>query len=322
MITSFFAPKPKRAAAGGSSASTESEVTETANDSNKRQKVVSPPGKELSPEVEELLSNLQDPVDGTQTWRSALQRHTSSASFERLAKFVANERISQTIYPPACDTFSALNLTPLRDVKVVIVGQDPYHGPNQGHGLCFSVRKGVKVPPSLKNIYKELANDANVDFPVGGTLPTHGYLERWAKQGVLMLNAVLTVRKGVPNSHGKKGWETFTDEILRALDQECQRSNKGLVFLLWGKPASTKAQAMLNCGKRHTVIMTSHPSPLGATKTNAPFLGSKCFSRANDALKELGMEPIDWNVDGPLSKVDKSLSNAVTPVAEKGLLDV
>mmetsp|Transcript_31594 Transcript_31594/g.57198 ORF Transcript_31594/g.57198 Transcript_31594/m.57198 type:complete len:140 (+) Transcript_31594:666-1085(+) len=135
-------------------------------------------------------------------------------------------------------------------------------------------------------------------------MPNHGYLERWAKQGVLMLNAVLTVRKGSPNSHGKKGWENFTDEVIRVLANESAKSNKGLVFLLWGKPASSKAQAILGgtctSSKRHAVICTSHPSPLGATKTNTPFLGSKCFSRVNDALKEFGMEPIDWNVDGEI----------------------
>ena len=303
MITSFFAPKSKRAA-GRRSSSEESDASEVANnDSNKRRKVSCPtalPSKDLSTEVEELLSYLTDPVDSTQTWRHALIRHTSSSSFENLAKFVASERKNQTVYPPACDTFSALNLTPLKDVKVVIVGQDPYHGPNQGHGLSFSVRKGVQIPPSLKNIYKELANDPNVKFPVGGIMPNHGCLERWAKQGVLMLNAVLTVRKGAPNSHGKKGWESFTDEVIRVLDRESEKSNKGLVFLLWGKPASAKAQAILRGGKRHTVICTSHPSPLGATKTSSPFLDSKCFSRANDALQKLGMEPIDWNVDGDI----------------------
>ena len=207
-------------------------------------------------------------------------------------------RKSHTVYPPACDTFSALNLTPLKDVKIVIMGQDPYHGPLQAHGLSFSVRKGVQVPRSLMNIYKELSND-NVNFPATGRMPNHGYLERWAKQGVLMLNAVLTVRKGVPNSHGKKGWESFTDEVIRILVKESEASGKGLVFLLWGKPASAKAQAILHRGGRtkHKVICTSHPSPLGASKTKSPFLGSKCFSRANEALKELGMEPIDWNVD-------------------------
>jgi uracil-DNA glycosylase len=289
MITSFFAPKRALAVA--------SDSTDDGGDGKKRQKMT-------NPEVEELLSYLQDHQDDndSQTWYKALEKHTNSASFIRLAKFVATERKSQTVFPTPPDTFSALNLTPLKNVKVVIVGQDPYHGPNQGHGLSFSVRKGVKVPPSLKNIYKELSSDPNVDFPGNGSMPNHGYLERWAKQGVLMLNAVLTVRQGSPNSHGKKGWENFTDEVIRVLVNESAKSNKGLVFLLWGKPASSKAQAILGgtSSKRHAVICTSHPSPLGATKTNTPFLGSKCFSRANDALKEFGMEPIDWNVDGEI----------------------
>lgn len=215
-------------------------------------------------------------------------------------------RKSATVYPHPSDVFSALTLTPMDKVKVVIVGQDPYHGPNQGHGLCFSVRKGVAVPPSLKNIYKELKNDPDVDFPRnGGPMPTHGYLERWAKQGVLLLNAVLTVRRGEANSHKKRGWEAVTDEILRVLAKDRKNSGKGLVFLLWGKPASKKIESVLGQNKRsQTIIATSHPSPLGATKTNAPFLGSKCFSRANQALVEMGLEPIDWNVDETKQLVD------------------
>jgi len=260
-------------------------------------------------------------------------------------------RKSKTIYPPQCDIFSAFCLTPLDKVKVVIVGQDPYHAPNQGHGLCFSVRKGVRVPPSLRNIYKELANDPNVSFPgkkkknqraekeeeieekksdegktskqptslctskgvvnpyakksstkkktsttSSAPMPSHGFLERWSKQGVLLLNAVLTVRKGEPNSHAKKGWEQFTDKAIKVLDNYSRENDVGLVFLLWGRPASKKAECVFQ-NKRHTIICSSHPSPLGATKTNQPFMGSKCFSRANDALVKNGYEPIDWNVD-------------------------
>ena len=200
-------------------------------------------------------------------------------------------------------------MTPLSKLKVVIVGQDPYHGPNQGHGLCFSVRKGIMIPPSLRNIYKELLNDGRVSF--GSKMnnqtnndqgrprkpPTHGFLEHWATQGVLLLNTVLTVRRGQANSHAKKGWEQFTDYIIQILDHEYTKPDKkGLVFLLWGKPASKKAARILG-KKQHAVICTSHPSPLGASKTNSPFLGSKCFSKANDALIERGHEPIDWNVD-------------------------
>lgn len=207
-------------------------------------------------------------------------------------------RKSATVYPPPSDVFSALTLCPLEKVKVVIVGQDPYHGPNQGHGLCFSVRKGVQVPPSLRNIYKELQNDPEVDFPRNGRMPNHGYLELWARQGVLMLNAVLTVRRGEANSHKRKGWEDVTDEILRVLSRDCKTSGRGLVYLLWGKPASQKIESVLGGNhKNQTIISTSHPSPLGATKTSSPFIGSKCFSRANHALEKMGLEPIDWNVD-------------------------
>lgn len=202
------------------------------------------------------------------------------------------------MYPPAVDTFSALNLTPLDNVKVVIVGQDPYHGPNQAHGLCFSVRKGVYVPPSLKNIYKELLEDKKVSNFT--RMPTHGFLERWAKQGVLMINTVLTVRRGEANSHKKKGWEMVTDEIIRAVDRRAKETGKGVVFLLWGNPAAEKAKTALRGTSRHHIICTSHPSPLGARKTKSPFLGSKCFSRANEALKGFGYDEIDWCVDGDL----------------------
>jgi uracil-DNA glycosylase len=203
------------------------------------------------------------------------------------------------VFPPAVDTFSTLNLTPLDQVKLVIVGQDPYHGPNQGHGLCFSVRKGVKIPPSLRNIYKELVQDKEISNV--SAMPTHGFLERWAKQGVLMINTVLTVRQGEANSHKGKGWELFTDEVIRAVDKRAKVNGKGVVFLLWGKPATEKAKTALGgSSSRHTIICTSHPSPLGATKTNSPFMGSKCFSRANVALKEYGYDEIDWRVDGEL----------------------
>jgi uracil-DNA glycosylase len=205
-------------------------------------------------------------------------------------------RNAYTVYPPLPDVFSAFNWTPLHKVKVVIVGQDPYHGPGQAHGLCFSVKRGVQVPPSLRNIYKELVNDSGVeDF---NSMPQHGYLERWSKQGVLMINTVMTVRKGEPNSHQKQGWEEFTDDVIRIVDRSCGP----VVFLLWGKPATNKTRTALagSALSKHTIICTSHPSPLGATKTNAPFMGSKCFSRANEALRQMGYSEIDWRVDGPL----------------------
>ena len=187
--------------------------------------------------------------------------------------------------------FSALNLTPLNKVRVVIVGQDPYHGPNQAHGLCFSVRKGVALPPSLRNIYKELVSDPKI--PYYSASPKHGFLVRWAEQGVLMINTVLTVRSGEANSHKGKGWEAFTDEIIRVV----AKHNNGVVFLLWGAPATNKAKAIVGSSTKHTVLSSSHPSPLGATKTSSPFLGSRCFSKANEALKKLGHAEIDWRVD-------------------------
>ena len=198
----------------------------------------------------------------------------------------------------------------------MIVGQDPYHGPKQAHGLCFSIRRdsGIPPPPSLKNIYKELINDPNI--PNFTTAPTHGCLERWAKQGVLMINTVMTVRQGQANSHKKKGWEEVTDVILRAVRDRSSsltgNGSGGVVFLLWGKPATEKTKTILsggvfgggnNVGKKfatkaqHKVISTSHPSPLGATKTKSPFLGSRCFSRTNEMLVEMGHEPIDWTLD-------------------------
>jgi len=245
-------------------------------------------------DVEDLLSTIKEiPKFEGGSWRKSLHSHVSSPGFARLAKFVASERMSKTIYPPTEDVFTALNITPLHKVRVVIVGQDPYHGPNQGHGLAFSVKKGIAVPPSLNNIYKELMDDD--DVPFSPLRPMHGNLERWARQGVLLLNSVLTVRRGEANSHANKGWEIFTDEVIRVLNTE----HRGLVFLLWGKPASAKAEKIID-KRRHTVICTSHPSPLGASKTKSPFLGSRCFSRANNALCKAGLDAIDWNVDGDL----------------------
>lgn len=272
---------------------------------NKRPKATTPPCSE----VEDLLSFMEgnavgeDNADAESStssldWKHALHRQLSSPAFASLAKFVARERKTHTIFPLAKDTFSALNVTPLDKVRVVIVGQDPYHGPCQAHGLCFSVLPGQVVPPSLKNIYKELREDADVNF--SSSPPTHGHLMRWAKQGVLMTNNVLTVRRGEANSHKKRGWEVVTDEIIRAVDRHSRMTGKGVVFLLWGKPAAAKTQALLSSKSRHTVITTSHPSPLGARKTDQPFLGSKCFSRCNDALKEMGYPEVDWNVDGDL----------------------
>ena len=219
------------------------------------------------------------------SWKSALSNCLESPSFQQLATFLEKERNSGAIiYPPEPDIFSSLNLCPLDNVKVVIVGQDPYHGKGQGHGLAFSVQPGVRVPPSLANIFKEAQED------VGINKPQNGYLINWAEQGVLLLNAVLTVREGEANSHAKKGWEEFTTAIITILNKE----KKDLVFLLWGNPAARMANGVDE--SRHTVIQTSHPSPLGATKTSSPFLGSRCFSRTNKALQLSGRDSIDWNV--------------------------
>jgi uracil-DNA glycosylase len=290
MITSYFAPKRSK----GDNCKVEAPL--------KRLKASSTL-VDLDSDVQELISHLT-----CESWKNALIPHLNKTSFHELATFVAMERKNKVVYPPPKDIFTALNLVPLHKVKVVIVGQDPYHQPNQGHGLAFSVRKGVAIPPSLRNIYKELlANDVGLK-----AMPNHGFLERWAHQGVLMLNSVLTVRRSEAFSHANRGWEEFTDEIIRLVvshqrDKEIvDGKSNGVVFLLWGKPASKKAETIINQHKKHghVIICSSHPSPLGATKTNAPFIGSKCFSRCNDALVSMGHLPICWAVDGDIERAN------------------
>ena len=228
---------------------------------------------------ESIPNSLRDP-----SWKDALQEHMTSDKFLSMIEEIESQMIGGAeVYPPVEDIFSALNLCPLDDVRVVIVGQDPYHQPGQGHGLAFSVKRGVKPPPSLRNIFKEAIEDVAIDPP------THGNLEGWARQGVLLLNTVLTVRRGEANSHAKMGWEILTDLIINKVNEE----KSGVVFLLWGGPASKKASCVDET--KHTVLRTSHPSPLGATKTASPFLGSKCFSRTNEALQKNGKDGIDWN---------------------------
>jgi len=233
-----------------------------------------------------LLDSIKDPG-----WKIALS-HDGSL-LQKLAVFLEEEkRQGVTVYPPRDEIFAALNLCPLESVKVVILGQDPYHGAGQGHGLAFSVRKGVRPPPSLLNIFKELIDDVGISDPKSGNL------EHWARQGVLLLNAVLTVQEGKANSHAGKGWEDVTDHILRAVSEKNETvGSSGLVFLLWGNAAAKKVGGVIDEDSGHTIIQTSHPSPLGATKTKSPFLGSKCFSRANEALRQMQKDPIDWNVD-------------------------
>lgn len=214
-------------------------------------------------------------------WDKVLQEETEAEYFNKIRYTLAAEYKTQTVFPPKEDLFSALKLTPYHQVKAVIIGQDPYHGAGQAHGLSFSVRPGVRVPPSLKNIYKEL--HADLDLPV----PNHGSLVHWAQQGVLLLNAVLTVREGQPNSHQALGWQTFTDAVIRALNER----SEPMVFMLWGSHAQKKG-AFINRDK-HLVLESTHPSPLAAHRG---FLGSRPFSKANDFLTSKGIEPIDWKI--------------------------
>lgn len=227
-----------------------------------------------------ISDGLTDP-----SWRAELADTFESESFKTLEAFLENERQQgANIFPPQHEIFAAFNICPFDKVKVVIVGQDPYHGLGQGNGLAFSVRPGIRPPPSLQNIFREAVSD------VGIAQPLHGNLSCWAKQGVLLLNTVLTVRQGEANSHANKGWEDFTDVVIQRLNED----RENLVFLLWGSPAAKKATRVDE--DRHHVIRTSHPSPLGASKTSSPFLSSKCFSRCNEYLSSDGNSPVDWSV--------------------------
>ena len=213
-------------------------------------------------------------------WRDALADEFAAPYFADLSAFVAAERAAHTVYPPEADVFNAFRATPLSEVKVLLLGQDPYHGPGQAHGMCFSVRPGVRPPPSLANMYRELHAD------LGRKIPNHGYLQEWAERGVLLLNAVLTVRAGEPNSHKGRGWETFTDAVLSVLD----RRSRPVVFALWGNYAQKKAEKVT--GGQHRIVKAAHPSPLSAAK----YMGSKPFSAIDTALVEVGEEPIDWQI--------------------------
>src|SRR6185369_5553768 len=203
------------------------------------------------------------------SWRHVLADEIEKPYFQELARFVAEERKTHQVFPPDNEVFSALDLTPYESVRVLVLGQDPYHDDNQAHGLCFSVRPGIKPPPSLANIYKELEAD------LGIKKPSHGYLVSWATQGVLLLNAVLTVRAHTPNSHKDKGWEKFTDAVIRAVNDKPDP----VVFVLWGGYAQKKKQLI---DERHTIIESAHPSPLSMKK----FFGSRPFSKINAALRE------------------------------------
>ena len=215
------------------------------------------------------------------SWQEVLADEFEKDYYQQLRIFLKNEYATQKIHPDMYHVYEALELTPYEEVKVVILGQDPYHGVNQAHGLSFSVQPGVKTPPSLVNIYKELKNDLGIE-PV-----SHGNLVTWAEQGVLLLNTVLTVREGQAYSHRGKGWEQLTDAIIEKLNER----DKPIVFILWGKPAQEKMKMIDK--SRHIIITAPHPSPLSAHRG---FFGSKPFSKTNDALLALGETPIDWQL--------------------------
>jgi uracil-DNA glycosylase len=218
-------------------------------------------------------------------WKNALREEFEKPYMQQLRAFLQQEAaLGKAIYPPRPLIFNALNSTPLAQVKVVVIGQDPYHGPGQAHGLCFSVQPGVKAPPSLVNIYKELKRDLNID------IPSHGNLQHWAEQGVLLLNTSLTVEHGIAGSHAKIGWQTFTDKVIEVASQQQER----LVFLLWGAHAQSK-EKLIDVSK-HLVLKSVHPSPLSAHRG---FIGNGHFSRTNKFLQQHGLSPIDWRLPEP-----------------------
>lgn len=217
------------------------------------------------------------------TWDALIGEEKQQEYFQRTLSFIEQERASgKTIFPPQNEVFTAFEMTAFSDTKVVILGQDPYHGPHQAHGLSFSVLPGVKVPPSLANMYKELASDID-----GFQIPAHGYLQEWASQGVLLLNTVLTVEQGKAHSHAKSGWETFTDRMIEAINTH----RSGVVFLLWGAHAQKKGR-LIDTSKHH-ILHAPHPSPLSAHRG---FFGCKHFSLANQCLEKQNLKPIDWHL--------------------------
>lgn len=217
------------------------------------------------------------------SWKDALKDEFAKPYFGEIVTFLRMEKqLGKTIYPPGSQIFNAFNLTPFDNVKVVLLGQDPYHGRGQAHGLCFSVADGVKPPPSLVNIFKELHND------IGFTIPAHGNLTRWAEQGILLLNASLTVRAAEPMSHAKIGWATFTNAVIKKVSDK----KENVVFLLWGKFAQEK-QELIDETKHHLVLKAAHPSPYSA---DAGFYGCRHFSKTNQFLVQHGIDPIDWSL--------------------------
>lgn len=230
------------------------------------------------PEISDIIQSM---VNIGNDWDKVLKGEFEKEYYQKLRRFLIEEYKTRVIYPDMYDIFNALKFTPYKEVKAVILGQDPYHQPGQAHGLCFSVQKPVPAPPSLVNIFRELEDD------LGFEPPSHGCLESWAKNGVLLLNTVLTVRRGQANSHKGKGWEIFTDKVISCLNER----EEPMVFILWG--ANAKAKENLITNNRHLVLKGAHPSPLGASKG---FWGGRYFSRTNAFLKRFGKEPIDWKI--------------------------
>ena len=226
---------------------------------------------------------MQNTTESTTTWQRLLSGEKQQPYFQSILDFLKKEQAAgKIIYPQSPNIFNALKLTPFYQLKVVIIGQDPYHGPKQAHGLCFSVQKGIALPPSLQNIYKELRDD------LGLPIPKNGNLEKWARQGVLLLNASLTVEAGKPQSHANIGWEKFTDKVIQLLNDH----KKGLIFLLWGAFAQRKGQ-MID-PTRHYILKAAHPSPLSA---HNGFFGCRHFSKTNELLRKIGKPEIDWRIE-------------------------
>ncbi len=214
-------------------------------------------------------------------WKNVLKEQFTAPYFVNLKAFLEDEKKKHVVFPPGNQIFSAFNRTPFKKIKVVIIGQDPYHGPGQANGLCFSVNSGLRKPPSLVNVFKELQSDLNIPIPQDGNL------EAWADQGILLLNATLTVRASTPGSHQKKGWETFTDAVIKAVSD----NKKGIIFLLWGNFAQTKAELIDK--EKHFILTAAHPSPLA----RGAFFGCRHFSKTNKLLEHQGNLPIDWRLE-------------------------
>lgn len=238
----------------------------------------SPGERATSPQQDKVA---EDAAGLPEDWQTVLISETQKPYFQSLTTFVSEERATCTIYPPANEVFTAFHYTPFARVKVLLLGQDPYPSPGHAHGLCFSVKPGVKHPPSLRNMFHELRDD------LGCSTPNHGYLGSWAKQGILMLNTVLTVREGEANSHAGKGWEQFTDAVIESLSNRTD----AVVFVFWGNQAQKKTKLINE--SIHTIIKMAHPSPLSAKK----FKGSRPYSAINQALVNLGKAPIDWQLE-------------------------